>query len=225
MMVFEPQNPRDAAAMKMMREWDHNLDPDRPEPLIFASWLQAMNKRLFQSRLGALYGRSWSPSMRVTLSVLRDSQFWCKPSGCPALIEQAFGEALDDLTAQYGGRIESWRWGNAHQAKFDHPLFSRIPLLRNLFDRHPPTGGAADTINVGAYRGTGKDAPFANTHGPGLRAIYDLSDLDKSTFQLAMGQSAHILSPHYDDGLTGWRRFEGFRIAGNAEGDVLVLKP
>jgi penicillin amidase len=43
-------------------------------------------------------------------------------------------------------------------------------------------------------------------------AVYDLSDLDNSTFQIALGQSGHVLSPHYDDLQKLWSRFEGFRI-------------
>lgn len=225
MLAAMPRNPRAATAMQMLHDWDHRFDPDQPEPLIFAAWVRVLNKRLFGPRLGSLYGTSWSPSLRVTLAVLRDAPSWCGSAGCAALAGDSLDDALDGLVRHYGENIKGWRWGEAHRATFDHPLFSRIPVLRTIFDRQPPAGGAADTVNAGSFGGAGEDNPFADLHGPGLRAIYDLSDLDRSKFQMALGQSAHILSPHYDDLMAGWTRFAGFEISGNPQGDVLVLKP
>ena len=69
------------------------------------------------------------------------------------------------------------------------------------------------------------ETPFADLHGPGLRAVYDLADPDNSTFQLALGQSAHVLSPHYDDMQKLWQRFEGIRIVREPAGDTLTLMP
>ena len=49
------------------------------------------------------------------------------------------------------------------------------------------------------------DAPFADIHGPGLRAVYDLADLDQSLFVIATGQSGNPLSPYYRDFVRLWR--------------------
>jgi penicillin amidase len=106
-----------------------------------------------------------------------------------------------------------------------HPIFSHIPVLRSLFDRHPPAAGAADTVNAGGFDANQEETPFADIHGPGLRAIYDLADPDNSTFQLALGQSAHPLSPHYADMEELWLRNEGLRIGREPAGDILTLTP
>jgi penicillin amidase len=225
MLAATPRGTREAAAIDLLRQWDHRMDPDRPEPLLFASWIRALNRRLFQPRLGTIYGRYWSASARVTLTVLRGKPSWCGSEGCPALIAGALEEALDDLTTRYGATMERWRWGEAHRARFDHPLFSHIWALRDLFDRHPPAGGAADTVNAGSFNASTEQTPFADLHGPGLRAVYDLSDLDNSTFQIALGQSAHVLSPHYDDLQKLWIRFEGLRIVRDPQGETLTLLP
>ena len=121
--------------------------------------------------------------------------------------------------------MERWRWGEAHRASFDHPLFSHIAALRAVFDRHPSAGGAADTINAGSFDASNEETPFADLHGPGLRAVYDLSDLDNSTFQIALGQSGHVLSPHYDDLQKLWDRFEGIRIVRDPHHEALTLNP
>jgi penicillin amidase len=221
----KPRGAREVAAIDLLRRWDHRMDPDRPEPLIFASWLRALNRRLFQPRLGTIYGRYWSATARVTQTVLREKPSWCGNERCPAQIEGALEDALDDLTSRYGGTMERWRWGEAHRARFEHPVFSRIFALRDLFDRHPPAGGAADTVNAGGFNASNDETPFADLHGPGLRAVYDLSDLENSTFQIALGQSAHVLSPHYDDLQKLWLRFEGFRLVRDPQGETLTLIP
>jgi penicillin G amidase len=225
LLIAEPRSANAVAAIDLLRRWDNRMDPDRPEPLIFSSWLRTLNKRLFQPRLGAIYGRYWTASARVTQSVLRDRPAWCGKDGCQAVIEAALADALDDLTARYGGSMERWRWGEAHRASLDHPLFSHIAALRAVFDRHPPAGGAADTVNAGSFDVSNEETPFADLHGPGLRAVYDLSDLDNSTFQIALGQSGHVLSPHYDDLQKLWERFEGIRIVRDPHHEALTLNP
>jgi penicillin amidase len=226
MLVAEPHSAQAIAAVDLLRRWDNRMDPDRPEPLIFASWLRALNRRLFQPRLATIYGRYWSASARVTQNVLRNRPSWCGSEGCPGVLGGALKDALDDLTMRYGGTMERWRWGEAHRATFDHPLFSRIPVLRAVFDRHPPAGGAADTVNTGSFDGSDNATPFADLHGPGLRAVYDLSDLDNSKFQIALGQSGHVLSPHYDDLQKSWKGLQGFRILRNPQrNETLMLLP
>jgi len=225
MLAAEPSSARERTAIELMRRWDNQMDPDRPEPLVFASWVRAINKRLFQPRLGAVYGRYWSPSARATQNILRNNPAWCGGEGCPHLTAEALKDALDDLTNRYGATMESWRWGDAHRAGFEHPVFSHIPLLGALFGRHPPAGGAADTVNAGGFDSSRDETPFADLHGPGLRAVYDLADPDKSIFQIALGQSAHVLSPHYDDMQKLWMRFEGILILREPEGETLTLLP
>jgi penicillin amidase len=58
-----------------------------------------------------------------------------------------------------------------------------------------------------------------------MRAIYDLADLDRSVFLIALGQSAHVLSPHYVDFAPRWRSFNWLRLPHDAQGQTLVLTP
>ena len=221
----EPNDARSREAIGRLRAWDRRMPADRPEPLIYAAWMRAVNRRLFEAKLGAVYGRSFTPSPLVTAAVLRQHRHWCGPEGCPAQLRAALAEALDGLTRLYGADQAAWRWGDAHPASFDHPLFSRIPLLRDLYDRRLPADGGNDTVNVGGFRPGEPATPFADVHGPGLRAVYDLGDLDGSRFELALGQSAHPLSPHYDDLQRLWRRLEGIRLPRDPQGQVLSLVP
>ena len=53
--------------------------------------------------------------------------------------------------------------------------------------------------NRAQNRVSDRQAPYASVHGPGLRAVYDLSDLDRSLFVIATGQSGNPLSRNYRD--------------------------
>jgi penicillin amidase len=48
--------------------------------------------------------------------------------------------------------------------------------------------------------------PFANRHGPSLRAISDLADPQASVFIHSGGQSGNPLSRHYDNFAEAWAR-------------------
>ena len=56
------------------------------------------------------------------------------------------------------------------------------------------------------------ERPFAQIHGPTFRAIYDLADLERSLFVLAIGQSGNPLSPYYRDQAERWRDNRPFPI-------------
>ncbi|MCG8355764.1 MAG: penicillin acylase family protein, partial [Kiloniellales bacterium] len=46
---------------------------------------------------------------------------------------------------------------------------------------------------------------FSHVHGSGLRALFDLDDLDDSEFIIAIGQSGNPLSRHYGRFAEPWR--------------------
>jgi penicillin G amidase len=229
MLAIDPSDVRAKTAMGMLSKWDGRMDATRPEPLIFAAWVRALNKRLYQPALGKLFERFWAPTPLVTEGVLTKHPYWCGDRGCAVALQASLSDALDELSGQYGPDPVNWRWGTAHQALFAHPLFHSIfraiPLLSDLFDRKVSADGANDTIDAGAFQYANPDGPYTDTHGPALRAIYDLEDLDKSVFLTALGQSAHVLSSHYDDILPRWRRFDWLRLPRYPRGETLMLVP
>ena len=85
-----------------------------------------------------------------------------------------------------------------------HPLLGRLPLLGGLAAVEIENGGGDYTVN----RATPTRDParrFQQVHGPGLRAVFDLGDLDRSRFIIAPGQSGNPLSPHFGDLAQAWR--------------------
>jgi penicillin G amidase len=225
MLKAEPRDERARIAVSLLASWDGQMASERAEPLIFVAWLRALNKHLFQSALGSNFERYWGMTPRATEGVLTRHPHWCGSVGCMVVIRSALEDALEELTAAYGPDPTAWHWGAAHPALFAHPIFDRIPLLRDLFDRRLPADGSSDTVNAGAFRFSNPKGAYVDTHGPALRAIYDLSDLDRSVFLTALGQSAHILSPHYADLLPRWREFQWLRLPHSAQGQTLWLVP
>jgi penicillin G amidase len=225
MLAAPPADDRQKAAMDLLAHWDARMQADRPEPLIFVAWLRALTKHLYQPALGALFDRFWGPQPLATEGVLTSHQHWCGEGGCPAALQASLADALGELTTQYGTDMNAWRWGTAHPALFAHPVFQRLPILKQIFDRQAPADGGADTVDAGAFRFDDPDGPYTDIHGPALRAIYDLSDLDNSVFLTALGQSAHVLSPHYADLLPRWQAFDWLRLPRDPHGETLNLVP
>ena len=190
----------------------------QPQPLIFTAWLRSLGSQLYGDELGPLAARYRGIRPRVLQRMLNSRTAWCDDittpatEDCTATVSAAFAIAIGELVERLGDDPAAWRWGDLHVARFEHSLLRRIPILRNLVAVTLPTSGGDFTINRGTPRTTGEN-PFTHVHGAGLRAIFDLSNLDNSRLMIATGQSGHIRSKFYADTTSGWR-----------DGRYLVLK-
>ncbi|MEE8623493.1 MAG: penicillin acylase family protein [Alphaproteobacteria bacterium] len=207
------------AALRLLEKWDGTMDRRRPEPLIFSAWLRELNRLVYADELGAYLNQFWGLRPLFIKSVLTRNRQWCddilsaKIESCEERIRAALARALDDLSAAYGPDPNTWRWGDAHVASFRHRIFGRVPFIGGLADILVATDGDDFTVNRGTTHIRDPRAPFAQVHGPGLRAIYDLENLDRSLFMQATGQSGNPLSDHYRDLIRRWRDLEYVRIA------------
>lgn len=126
---------------------------------------------------------------------------------CTDIARVALDAALLELSERYGPNIESWRWGDAHQAAHDHPVLGDVPVLRYFVNIRQSTSGGDTTLMRGRTRGEGP-APWTNVHAGAYRGVYDFADPDSSVFIISTGQSGHPLSRFYDDLSELWRRGE-----------------
>ena len=200
-----------SAALARLRGWDGTMDRRRPEPLVFVAWLRALNRLLYSDETGAVFPDLWSLRPVFVRETLKNERDWCDDTATPAretcreIVGNALDAALGELAARFGDDPAGWRWGDAHYAYFRHGVFGWIPLLNRLSDIRIPVDGGAFTVNRGQHRSARDNAPYASVHGAGYRAVYDLSDLDRSLFIQATGQSGHLTSPHYSDLTELWR--------------------
>ena len=237
MLAHIGRGERVGRATRLLAGWDGRMARDRPEPLIFAEWLRMLDRDLFADELGDLFPPMWDLHAKLIARTLRNDAAWCddvttpEHETCGFQIARALDQALDALEQRYGTDIAAWRWGDAHRARHDHPVFGRIPVLRDLCDLAIPADGGNDTVNRGAMRVGNPSAPFADIHGPGYRAVYDLANPDASLFEIATGESGNPLSRHYRDFLERWRDGLGRPLTGtpgelsDAGADLLTLAP
>uniref|UniRef100_UPI0039E32ECE penicillin acylase family protein n=1 Tax=Pseudorhodobacter sp. TaxID=1934400 RepID=UPI0039E32ECE len=203
-------------ALELLAEWNGEMNEHLPEPLIYAEWLRTLQDRLIRDELGPLASEFSHPDPVFIERVFRNTdgaEKWCDViqsaaiETCPAIARIALDEALLRLSERYGRSIETWRWGDAHQATHDHPVLGNVPLLRYFVNLRQSTSGGDSTLMRGRTSGEEPD-PFLNVHGAGYRGVYDFADPDSSVFILSTGQSGHPLSRHYDDLGVLWRRGE-----------------
>ncbi|TVP71913.1 MAG: penicillin acylase family protein [Rhodobacteraceae bacterium] len=203
-------------ALRLLADWNGEMNEHLPEPLIYAAWMRELKSRLIRDELGPLADAFTHVDPIFIERVFRDTDGaseWCNivqssvRENCTDIAISALDEALLRLTERYGDTVESWRWGDAHMATHRHSVLGEVPLLRHFVNIRQSTSGGDHTLNRGRTSGIDPE-PFANVHGAVYRGVYDFADPESSVFILSTGQSGHPLSRHYDDLGDLWRRGE-----------------
>ena len=203
-------------ALTLLANWNGEMNEHLPEPLIYSSWVRALQSRLIKDELGPMAAEITHVEPLFIERVFRDingASQWCDilqsapVETCADMARLALDDALLEIAENWGTAFESLRWGDAHQAAQDHETLGDVPLLRYFVNIRQSTSGGDNTLNRGLTSGTGTN-PFQNVHGAGYRAVYDFADPDSSVFVTSTGQSGHFLSRHYDDLAQLWRRGE-----------------
>jgi len=246
MTTLEGADACQRTALKMLREWDARMAADRAEPLIFNAWMRQLVRHIAEDELGELFAKYWTLRPDFVHRVLTQRKQWCDdtrtpdPESCEKILGRSFTATMNALQRDHGTNIADWKWGDEHVARFDHPLSRGIlsrPLLqqneqvlaiaRRLLDRWlnvvVPADGGNYTVGRAAMFVYREDQPFASRHGAGLRAVYDFSDLAKSSFMIATGQSGNLLSSHYRDLVEHWRNGRAFPLERLADQTLKML--
>ncbi len=203
-------------ALQLLADWNGEMNEHLPEPLIYAAWLRALQKRLISDELGPLAEDYSHVEPLFIERVYRNTEgasVWCdvaqsaRVETCSEMAEAALDDALVWIKESYGQDLQSLRWGDAHEATHDHPTLGEVPVLNWFVNIRQSTSGGDNTLLRG--RTSGEDpSPFQNVHAAGYRGVYDFADPDSSVFIISTGQSGHPLSRHYDDLGELWRRGE-----------------
>ncbi|WP_375172944.1 penicillin acylase family protein [Pseudooceanicola sp.] len=226
-------------ALELLADWNGEMNEHLPEPLIYSTWLRALQTRLIQDDLGRLAPEFTHVNPVFIERVYRDidgASAWCdirqssRVESCSDIARLALDDALVTIDERYGDALESLRWGDAHQATHDHQILGEVPLLRYFVNIRQSTSGGDNTLLRGMTKGTGPN-PFLNVHGAGFRGVYDFADPNSSVFVISTGQSGHFLSQHYDDLAQLWRRGEyvpmslDTELARAANEGITILQP
>ncbi len=203
-------------ALALLAKWNGEENEHLPEPLIAEAWLRSLQDHLTRDEIGPLADVITHVNPDFIDRVYRNvdgAAVWCDVvqsaavESCSDIAKVALDDALLQLSEKYGRKIESWRWGDAHEATHDHPVLGEVPLIHYFVNIRQSTSGGDNTLMRGQTKGTGPD-PYQNVHGGGYRGVYDFADPESSVFIIATGESGHPLSRHYDDLSELWRRGE-----------------
>ncbi len=212
LLAASPQSERARRAMALLAAWDRQMHRNAPEPLILQAWIWALGETLLADELGERYLEYLGSSSFTLERLLTGNSAWCdnvttpERENCDGQRAAALELALDHLSGRFGKDMTTWRWGEAHVARFTHPVLSRIPLVGGLFDYSVAADGGDETINRATARlGGNAETRFEDVHGAGFRAVYDLGDLEASRFMIATGQSGNPLSRLYGNMALRWR--------------------
>jgi len=212
----QPNTPREEQLLDALKVWDGTAAPDRPEPLMFAVWIERLKAKLISDDLGELTRYFGGVRPEVIRVILTTEQDWCdditttEVESCEMQVSAAWTQTVDWLATQ-DSNAGNLRWGDYHVATFGHLLFDNFPIIRDLGTLRAATGGDNFTVNRGSFAASTTARPFRHGHGAGLRAIYDLGELSQSRFALAGGQSGHLLSRNYGSLLTPWAQGQYFQ--------------
>ncbi len=231
MLAIEPGDKAMSDALDRLKAWDGKMARDKAAPLLFTAWLRAFDHAVLAARLGENEAMIdyWdlSPHPDVARSILTRHPDWCAApplKTCADQLKASLQRALAELAERYGADMSGWSWGRAHDARFTNQLWASIPVLGSFLATTIPANGGYDTLDRGASHFAARD-PYADVHGPTLRMIVDLADIDGTRFMIAPGQSGNVVSPHYRDLMEPWRDHTYVRLDGDAAGGTLVLAP
>lgn len=216
----EGRDDVDPFVAAVLGDWDYEMVRDGPEPLIAMAWLRETTRTVFADDLGDTF----QPWFRARAQVLEDvfagrtERDWCDDNGteagegCGDVLAAALQAALADLEQRFGDDRTEWSWGAAHVALSEHRPFGDVPLLDRFFNIEVASPGGPYTLNRGRTDFDAEEAPFANRHASSYRAIYDLADLDGSTYMIPTGQSGNVFSGHYSDLAEPWSEVEAITV-------------
>ncbi|MEQ8589657.1 MAG: penicillin acylase family protein [Roseitalea porphyridii] len=204
-----------------LESWDSRMTRDNRAPLVFMAWLRATMIATFEDDLGMSF-KSWFKARGKVMERLLEgstARNWCdvretsEEEDCSRIVTEAFPKAIAELSERYGDDKGDWRWGKAHYAKGAHRPFGEVDLLRKVFNVEVESAGGPFTLDRG-YTQIYNDAdPYANTNASSYRGIFDLSDLERSTYIQTTGQSGNVFSGQYNDMAEMWANVQAIEIS------------
>ncbi len=173
-----------------LRSWDANMAPGSELAGLYAMWWAYLPQHLFGSsgkddgRVGETTLYNWMNQPPEELAIA------ARP------LAEAADRALDDAL-DHG--IQPL--GSIQKLVISHPLASVAFLDHWLnLSRGPfPIGGSETTLNATFPNWNEDQTRLLTRQAASMRFIMDWSDPNGFSLNLAMGQSGHPLSPHFDD--------------------------
>lgn len=208
--VYESElNEKQKEALNWLKEWSGSHGANDPRPILYYRWLSLLINEVYHDEFGDKYYPSFTMAHRLKRSypiVFTDplSPWWDnvltdEKEDASAICTATFIEALERSNSDWGFKRSDWKWGDAHQLYFEHPL-GKVNALKNLFNVGPfKAPGGNETINSAGISLISDLKINRVQYGPQMRIIIDFADVEHALSINPTGQSGNFMSPHYKD--------------------------
>jgi penicillin amidase len=195
-----------------LASWNGDMDRYSPEPLLFWTWLRALQQRILKDEFPAaqqLWTRPNPNFLYAVLSDRRGSAIWCDirlsspRETCEEQVRVALDDALGWLVDRYGRDPSTWTWGEEHRLDMQWSPISSRGLLTDLLSLQAPISGDPFTQFLTSF-GVEEDRPFLVSAGSNFQAVMSISEAAGSYYITPAGQSGHPLSRFYDNLFPSW---------------------
>lgn len=194
----------DSPGIRMLRNWNGVLTVDSAAGAYFSVW--------YHQHLVPLLARVLLPQAPYLVSGMDTN------GALRLMAEDRSHDAIAmSLTSAYaatniilGPDPLTWRWGDLHQIRFEHPLLQLAgpELAEQMRYQAYPRAGSGNTTNA-----TGVSLrDFSVVSGASYRQVIDVGNWDAATMTNAPGQSGDPRSPFYDNLLRGWAEEASFPL-------------
>jgi penicillin G amidase len=209
----KPEAKRLHQAADLLRAWNGNLDANAAAPAIVVATRAALWPLLLNPQAqtesapntektqpvppAALY--TWGNKAYAEEWLIMHTPARWLPKNYATwddLLATAVAQGL--AIAHAPSDLSQWRYGQFRPIEINHAIYSRSPLLERLI---------GVPIGTGIQPQSGDDVTVkqvGHTFGPSERFTADLANLDQSTLNLVLGQSANPLSPWFMDQWPAW---------------------
>ncbi|MGE0264163.1 MAG: penicillin acylase family protein [Candidatus Obscuribacterales bacterium] len=214
------------STLKLFEQWDGYLRRRSASALIYEAFLRTVARRALVPRIGdeltREYMTRWPRWSVLVEKILTDkSTDWLPPEErtFETFVVTSLSQALADVRlALNSDEPSAWEWQKAHQAKFEHIMFSGVLELKKplagLINLKPVgVGGDGDTVNATSIARFTRPGYFDSDLGPTARLLIDMSDQDKFYETQPLGQSGHLLSTNRGDQMKAWRDQQPLPVA------------
>ena len=210
--LAEPRGIAGRDALNLLIQWDYRMGREGAAPLIYMAWLRELMHVLFADELGDVFEDYWKIRAEPIHRALGERQGWCddvstagEQETCGEAVTRALEVSLEYLAVTYGHDMADWHWGEAHAVHMKSRILGEVPAVGSWFEIDMASGGEKETVKAGGFDVADPERPFAQNHGAGYRAVYDLAEPERSVFIMSTGQSGNPLSSHYADYAEAWR--------------------
>jgi penicillin amidase len=215
------EGPVEAARARLLA-WDRRVTADSAEASLYVAWEQALAAAVAAKRTSTEFARDLADRLPLVDVLTRPTSTWFDgdPVQARNLLLATTLATVVNASDRSGSEATSTRWLPA--VLFSHPLGVSEEARRRF---------SVGPFTPGGYRSTVQAISADGKIGPAFRAVFDLSNWDRSLVVNAPGQSGWPASPHFKDFAALWAAgeyaplvFSAAAIQANAEA-TLMLKP